>query len=136
MQFVLHNWYLFLALIVVLALLVAPNIMQLLQGIKGLSPAQSVLLVNRNSGVFLDVSEPNEYKSGHVPNAINVPLSAIGQGSAAIDKYKERPVVVVARANNRALKAATALRKRGFTSVYLLSGGLAAWEKENLPLEK
>lgn len=136
MQFVINNWYLFLALIVVLALLIGPTAMQRMHGIQSLSPAQAVLLVNRQSGTFADVSEPTEYKAGHIPNAINLPLSALDQGAGPLNKYKERPVVVVARASNRALKAATTLRKRGFASVHVLAGGLAAWEKENLPLEK
>lgn len=136
MQFVLNNWYLFLALIVVLALLAAPNVMQLMHGIKSLAPAQAVLLVNRESGVFVDVAEPTEYKTGHVPSAINAPLSTLAHGTAQLDKYKQRPVIVVCRTGNRALKAATVLRKRGFSSVHLLAGGLTAWAKENLPLEK
>lgn len=137
MQFVLNNWYLFLALIVVVALLIAPNVMQYMHGVKSLSPAESVLLVNRQSGVFVDVSEPGEYQAGHIPNAINVPLSTLGQGAGRLDKYKERPVIVACRAGQQqALKAAVALRKRGFASVHLLAGGLPAWEKENLPLEK
>lgn len=136
MQFVLNNWYLFLALIVVVLLLVMPNVMQQMHGIKSLGPTEAVLLINRQSGVFVDVSEPGEFKAGHVPNAINAPLSGLDKGTGRLDKYKEKPVVVTARANNPALKAATILRKRGFTSVHLLAGGLAAWEKENLPLEK
>ena len=135
-QFVIHNWYLFLALVVVLALLVAPNVMQLMHGIASLAPSQCVLLVNRESGVFVDVSEPSEFKTGHITNAINVPMSMISQATPQLDKHKLRPVIVVARVSNRALKAATALRKRGFASVHLLAGGLAAWEKENLPLER
>lgn len=135
MQFVLNNWHLFLALIVVLALLVAPVVMQQLHGIKNLGPAQCVLLINRQSAVVIDVSEPSEYKAGHLPGAINVPLSTFTQGVASLNKYKERPVIVVAR-GNQALKAATQLRKRGFTSVSLMAGGMSAWEKESLPLEK
>ena len=136
MQFVLNNWYLFLALIVVLALLIAPNVMQHAYGIKSVPPTQAVLLVNRESGVFVDVGEVTEYKTGHVPNAVNVPMSMLAQGTPQLDKYKQRPVVVVCRTGNRSLKAATVLRKRGFASVYLLAGGLTAWAKENLPVEK
>ena len=135
-QFVIHNWYLFVALVVVLGLLVAPNVTQLMHGITSLGPTQCVMLVNRESGVFVDVSEPTEYKSGHIPNALNVPVGRIDQGLPQLDKHKERPVIVVGRVSNRALKAATALHKRGFKSVHLLAGGLAAWEKENLPFEK
>ena len=136
MQFVLNNWYLFLALIVVLALLVAPIVMQQIYRIKSLGPGQSVLLMNRQSGVVIDVSEPAEYNAGHIPNAVSAPFSGLAQGAAALDKYKARPIIVVGRNNQRAMKAATLLRKRGFESVSLLAGGIAAWEKESLPLEK
>jgi rhodanese-related sulfurtransferase len=136
MQFVIHNWYLFLALVVVLVLLAMPIVMQQIHGIQSLAPAQCVLLINRQSGVIVDVSEPSEYKIGHIANAINLPLATLAQGVVPLDKHKERPVIVVGRNNQRALKVATLLRKRGYASVSLLAGGLAAWEKENLPLEK
>lgn len=136
MQFVLNHWYLFLALILVLVLLIAPTAMQLMYRIQTVTPAQCVLLINRQSAIVVDISEPNEYKLGHLPNSVHVPASTLGAGVAQLDKYKERPVVVVARNNQRALKAATTLRRRGFNSVTLIAGGLAAWEKENLPLEK
>lgn len=136
MQFVINNWYLFVALVVVLVLLVLPNVIQARYGIKSLAPAQCVLLINRDSAVVVDISEPNEYNAGHLPNAINASFSILAQGTAQLDKYKERPVIVVGRNVNRALKAATMLRKRGFASVSLLAGGLATWEKENLPLVK
>lgn len=135
-QFVINNWYLFLALVVVLALLIAPIVMQRMHGIGSLAPSQCVLLVNRESGVFVDVSEPAEFKTGHISNAINVPVGMINQGAPQIDKHKERPIIVVGRVPSRALKAATALRKRGFQTVHVLAGGLAAWDKENLPIEK
>lgn len=136
MQFVLNHWYLFLALVLVLGLLIAPNVMQLLHGIKSLTPAQCVLLINRQSAVVVDVSEPSVYGTGHLPNAINLPSSTITHGAPSLDKYKERPLIVIGRNVNTASKAAAFLRKRGFGAVYLLAGGLAAWEKEHLPLEK
>ena len=44
--------------------------------------------------------------------------------------------MVTSKTGNPSLKAAAILRKRGFASVHVLAGGLAAWEKENLPLER
>ncbi len=40
------------------------------------------------------------------------------------------------QSGQRAGRAATLLRKNEFKRVYVLGGGLAAWEKENLPLER
>lgn len=136
MQFVINNWYLFAGLVVVLALLVAPNVIQLVQGIKNLTPSELVTLVNRQSAVVVDVSEVGEFKTGHIPNAINLPLSQIDQGTGQLAKFKERPVIVTCRTPNKSIKAASALRKRGFGAVHVLGGGLAAWDKQGLPLEK
>lgn len=40
------------------------------------------------------------------------------------------------RSGNRSLRAAVVLRKHGFEKVYSLAGGLGAWQRDNLPLEK
>ncbi|MBI3898126.1 MAG: rhodanese-like domain-containing protein [Gammaproteobacteria bacterium] len=137
MHFVINNWYLFLALIVVVALLVGPTLMQYLNGIQSLTPAQLVQMVNRQNAVVVDVSESNDYSTGHVPNAINVPYSSLHQAVASLDKYKTRPLVVTCRTGSRSLKAALLLRRKyEFPSVHKLSGGLAAWERQSLPLEK
>lgn len=135
MQFVINNWYLFVALVVILALLFAGPIRQSLSGVGSVAIAQAVQLLNRESGVLLDVREPAEYAAGHIPRALNIPLSTLGERVKELDKYKQRPVIVCCRSGQRAGQAAVALRKRGFVSVHNLHGGLLAWEKENLPIE-
>lgn len=136
MQFVANNWYLFLALAVVLALLVSGPVTQLIHGIKNLSPAQAIQLVNRENGIVVDVCEPTEFRAGHEPNAVNAPLSQLRGYVVNLEKYKNRPVVVSCRAGNRSVRGAVILRKHGFEKVYSLAGGIVAWQRENLPLEK
>lgn len=135
-QFVINNWYLFVAMGVVLALLLAGPITQLMHGIKNLNPNQAILLVNRESGIFVDISELHEYKSGHVPDSINIPLSQMVQQLQLLEKYKAKPVIVVCRTGNRSVRAAARLRKYGFGAVYTLGGGMASWQRENLPVER
>jgi rhodanese-related sulfurtransferase len=136
MQFVLNNWHLFLALAVVLVLLAGTTLMPRLYGIKTLGVAEAVRLINHEQGVVLDVCEPAEYRGGHIPNAISAPLSALKTQLGAIDKHKHRPVIVSCRSGNRSVKGAILLRKHGFERVYSLSGGLTAWQRDNLPLAK
>ncbi len=136
MQFVLDNWYLFLALAVVLALLLAGPLMRLLHGIKALSPIEAVLLMNRENGLVVDVCEPNEYREGHIPHALNVPLSQLRGRLNELEKYKQRPLVLCCARGNRSVKAAAMLKRQGFARVYSLAGGLLAWQRENLPVEK
>ena len=136
MQFVIHNWYLFVALAVIVFLLVVGPITQQLYGIKNTNAAQVVQLLNREGGVIVDVCEPNEFKAGHIPNAINLPLPLLKNRLRELDKYKDKPLIVTCRMGNRSVKGAVTLRKHGFPAVYTLSGGLHAWEKDNLPVEK
>lgn len=136
MQFVIHNWYLFVALGVILFLLVIGPLSQQLHGIKNANAAQTVQLLNREDGVVVDVCEPKEFQAGHIPNAVNLPLSALSNRLRELDKFKNKPVIVTCRAGNRSMKGAVILRKHGFATVYNLSGGLLAWEKDNLPVEK
>lgn len=86
--------------------------------------------------MLVDVCEPNEYREGHIPRAVNVPLSQLKERLGELEKYKQRPIVLSCRSGNRSLKAAIMLKRQGFTKVYSLAGGLLAWQRENLPVEK
>ena len=136
LEFVTHNWYLFIALGVILFLLAAGPISQQMHGIKNVNVAQTVQLLNRENAMVVDVCEPKEFSAGHVPNAINLPLGSLNDRLREIEKHKNRPIVVSCRSGNRSLKGAVLLRKHGFPTVYNLAGGLLAWERDNLPLEK
>jgi rhodanese-related sulfurtransferase len=135
-EFFIENWYLFAALVVVLILLAQGSVVQMLYKIKSVGSAQVINLINRESAIVVDVCEPNEYEQGHIPNAINIPLGSLASRLDELDKYKDQPVVVACRSGNRSMKGAIALSKNGFQSVFSLSGGLLAWQKGNLPVEK
>ena len=136
MQFVIHNWYLFLALAVVLVLLVAATLNQALHGVKSVPVGQAVRMVNHESALIVDVREPDEFRSGHIPNSINIPLSALGGRLGELEKFKSRPLIISCRTSQRSAKAAMALRKHDFQSVHVLAGGILAWQGENLPTQK
>jgi len=136
MQFVIHNWYLFLGIAVVLAMLVWGPLQQMLYGIRMVSIPEAVRLINQEHGVVLDVRESPEYDSGHIPKSVHAPLSTLESSLAALDKYKSRPVIVVCRTNQRSARAAVRLRKREFANVHVLTGGIMAWQGEHLPVEK
>jgi rhodanese-related sulfurtransferase len=136
MEFIVANWYLFLGLIVVLGLLLYDPISRRMYGIQSVPALQVPLLMSHQAAVVLDVCEPKEFEAGHVPGAVNVPLSKLGEGLGVIEKYKTKPVVVCCRSGNRSVKGAITLKRNGFETVYNLSGGLVSWEKESLPVER
>lgn len=136
MQFVVNNWHLFLALGVVLALLVAGPLRQRLAGIRSLTPAEAIQVMNREDGVVVDVCEAQEFAGGHIARALSIPLSNLAARLGEIEKYRQRPIILSCRSGNRSLKAAFMLHKHGFPKVYSLAGGIAAWQRDDLPMEK
>ena len=136
MQFVAHNWYLFFALFVVLFMLVFGPLRQRLSGVQRISTPEAVRQVNHEKAVIVDVREPDEYRSGHIPNAINVPLSGFGGSLAQLEKYKSRPVIVCCRTSQRSARAALTLRQNQFANVQILAGGITGWQGDSLPVEK
>ena len=53
-----------------------------------------------------------------------------------LKRYKERPVIVYGDRGSTAAAAVRTLTQQGFTKVFNLRGGLAAWRAENLPLAR
>lgn len=136
MQFVINNWYLFVGLGVVLFLLAWGPLRQMMLGIQRVSTAEAVRLLNHEQGIVVDVREPDEFRGGHIPKAINVPLSGLKTGLGQLDKFKSRPVIVCCRTSQRSATAAVVLRQNQFAKVQVLAGGMTGWQGDNLPVEK
>jgi len=98
--------------------------------------AEAIALINRQDALVLDVREAGDFGAGHILGAKNLPLARIEQGADEIAKRKQKPVIVYDEDGQRAAKAATALKRHGFTQVANLSGGLGAWRQAGLPVEK
>lgn len=107
-----------------------------IRGIKEVDYTGALQLVNHKNALVLDVREENEYKLGHILNSTLIPLGKLGERIGELEKYKDRPIVVVCRSGNRSATACAVLGKQGFSQAYNLAGGVTAWQKANLPLEK
>ena len=71
--------------------------------------------------LLLDVRSPEEFSTGHLTSAVNVPVGELGVRLAELGA-KERPVVVYCRSGRRSARAAGLLADAGFTSVLDLGG--------------
>ena len=136
-EFIAANWYLFAALSVICGLLVADTLRRG-ANTNQITAIQLPQLINHDGAVVVDICDSAEFKSGHIPAAINIPLGEFNDSLNRLKKYRERkkPIVVTCKSGTRAGRAAAILRKNEFSEVYTLAGGLAAWEKENLPVER
>lgn len=130
MAFVQQNIY----LVILAASSGAFLIWELLKGGgKGLSAAQATLKINREDALVVDVREPNEWSSGHIPSARHIALGQLEKRMHEIEKHKERPVIVCCASGNRSATACKQLQKAGFNQVFNLNGGITAWRDAGLP---
>jgi rhodanese-related sulfurtransferase len=86
--------------------------------------------------LLLDVRTPEEFASGHVPGAVNIPYDEVGQRSAELAAHRDQEVVVYCEKGGRAAKAAQALADAGFRSIRHLEGDMSGWRAADLPVEK
>ncbi len=118
----------------VLIALVFSEVNNRLSGMKSVGPLQATQLSNRENAIFLDIREDAEYSTGHIPDAIHIPLKQLPGRIKELEKHRDCPVITYCRSGNRSTATGGILKKNGFESVYNLGGGIAAWQKANLPV--
>lgn len=99
-----------------------------------LTPAEATLLMNREDALVLDVRETGEWSSGHITGARHISLGQLDKRLSELDKFKEKPIIVVCATGNRSSSACGQLKKHGFGKVFSLGGGVSSWRDANLPL--
>ncbi|MER2606738.1 MAG: rhodanese-like domain-containing protein [Siculibacillus sp.] len=88
--------------------------------------------LEQGSIVLIDVRESGEFVAGHVPGAINLPLSAFSP--AALPKPEGKRVVLMCRSGNRSGRAQAAAHGAGRTDVLNYSGSMIEWTAKAGPI--
>lgn len=104
------------------------NITDLFRKIETITPADAKkLIAGAKAGELeiLDVREPREYESGHLPGARLIPLSVLPSRLSEIEAG--RTTIAYCARGRRSASAASLLKGHGFEKVYSLSGGIEAW---------
>lgn len=86
------------------------------------------LLSGNEQVVVVDVRQPEEYATGHISNAVLIPLGELVNRLGEIDKSKT--VVVVCASGARSAQAADYMVGQGFYKVKNLVGGMQNWQGE------
>lgn len=94
----------------------------LLATVACLTHAQNVTYNGTKPAVIIDVRTPQEFASGHIAGAINIPHERIGTGVANLKGIsKTSPVLLYCRSGNRSGLAKNALESLGYSQV--VNGG-------------
>lgn len=100
-----------------------------------LSPADLThLRLERPGTRVLDVRTPGEFEAEHIPGAYNVPLDSLGEHGPEIRAHVSESVVLVCRSGQRARMAEEALKTANMRNLYVLDGGMNAWNAAGQPV--
>ncbi len=135
-SFIQNHPMLCLGLVVIIILAIILEYVRIRQQAQRITPANAVILMNREQAVVLDIRPSEAFRTGHIPQAIsirpeefNTPATLIKK----ITKHRAHPIIILASSDTEAIRMANTLKQHGFDTL-ILAGGLRAWREAQLPL--
>jgi rhodanese-related sulfurtransferase len=102
--------------------------------VKTLTPAEARDLAAAGAVRLVDVREPNEWADARIAGAVHAPLSRLADEAAALPS--DKPVVFYCAGGVRSAKAVALCRDLGLPHDTHMGGGIAAWARDGLPVER
>jgi len=102
--------------------------------IESIDPRTAKQWHDAGEAVLVDVREPGEFRSEHIPGAVNLPLSQIDP--AALPDLAGRKLIVHCRTGSRAKQACNKLRAAAAVETIYNAGGIEQWKQADLATEK
>lgn len=134
LDFLMINWQLSGLLILVIGAYLVFEFMQGMMTGNSVSPEEAVAMINHQSAVVFDVRTPQEYATGHILGSINIDTTEPDTKMKHLNKYSQKPVIVVCAHGKRSTLFLKRLQSLGFSDAVNLTGGLHAWQNAGLPL--
>ncbi len=96
---------------------------------KNITAKEVVEEIEKNDYFILDVRSSLEFRNGHLEDAINVDLEELDENILDLIPNKERKILVYCQSGNRSKIASERLISYGYTNVYNMMGGIAAYQE-------
>lgn len=87
------------------------------------------------SVVLIDVRTPGEYGDGHVPGAVNIPISELEGRLSELEPHKAGALHLICASGGRSGRATDLLASKGWAQPINVEGGTRAWIAAGLPVE-
>jgi adenylyltransferase/sulfurtransferase len=101
--------------------------------IKSIDIDEARRMLEKPGTVLLDVREGDEWRQGHIPQAVGIPRGFLELRVEEKVPDHKTPVILQCASGTRSLLAARSLREMGYENVYNLTGGFNAWKDRGLP---
>ncbi len=105
--------------------------------IKIISVQEANKLIEKNNEnsefIILDVRTSEEYSDGHIPDSLNIDYKSPNFKEQASKLEKEKIYLTYCHSGRRSAKSAEIMKEFGFENIYMIDGGIVAWENAGLP---
>jgi rhodanese-related sulfurtransferase len=135
LEFASHHPWLATATVVLVAMIVVYEMRARSESLLSVSPQELIRLMNQGA-LILDLRPQEQYQAGHLEGARQMSSEQILSAADTLKRHKEKAVVVYDDSGSLGAAAVRQLAAQGFTKVFTLRGGLAAWRADNLPLSR
>lgn len=101
-----------------------------------LTPKEAHAAISQRGAGVIDVRTKAEFSEGRIANAVNLDVEDFNfeERVKSLDPNKE--YVVYCHSGGRSARACSYLKSKGFKKASNMEGGISAWKKEGLPVEK
>ncbi len=89
------------------------------------------ILASPAGPVLLDVRSAEEFREGHVPGALHLPIDQLPDRIDELQPFRSRGVIAYCEHGRRATRALDLLAEKGFTNLRLLRGHMNSWRSRN-----
>lgn len=134
--FVEQNIFLVITALALLGAIIVFEFKRMTQQFDEITTAQAVQMINREDAVVLDLRENHELESGTIRNARHFAASVLPEQIGDIQLDSNKPIITFCASGIRSPAICRLLIRHGFSKVYNLKGGLAAWQQAGLPIVK
>lgn len=101
-----------------------------------MTAAQAADFASREKPFILDVRTPAEFKRGHLPNAVLIPVQELQRRSAELSTYREKDILIYCATGNRSTVASKILLDEGFTRITNMRYGIVDWQQKKYPVTR
>jgi rhodanese-related sulfurtransferase len=106
------------------------QMLQIIKKLFGMGPQTDFADLVSKGAIIVDVRTPQEYNTGHISNALNIPVDKL-QGKISELAKKGKPIITCCASGMRSAAAKRTLESAGITNVY--NGG--GWSSLNQKLK-
>lgn len=137
LDFARDNIILSVAWVALIVFIIYSYIEPLISKVKRVDNHQATMLINKEDAVVVDIRAEKDFKSGHIIGSKQLKAEDVRTANfGKLEKFKDRPIIVVCNMGNTAVTTANKMAKQGFSNVSVLTGGISAWQGASLPLSK